>query len=168
MTRSKNLSDITEALVFYSRAVNFNIQGAGKAFTNSFFLIWHHDEAVRNECIMAFKNVFLTDGASTDPQPLNANEIVTNLAGLVNRCDVSEIASLEKIVGELFKSNIDANITQALWAKLFHASDDGVASGNYLKVLTIVAKCVPEVNIYTCIYVHIILFLISLFFFLIS
>jgi hypothetical protein len=97
---------------------------------------------------MAFKNVFLTDGASTDPQPLNANEIVTNLAGLVNRCDVSEIASLEKIVGELIKSNIDANITQALWAKLFHSSDDAVASGNYLKVLTIVAKCVPEVKIY--------------------
>jgi hypothetical protein len=152
MSRSKTLSDVTESLEFFSRAVNFNIQGAGKAFTDSFALIWHHDEAIRKECINAFRNVFLTDGATDRPRYLPSVEIADNLTGLVQRCGASELASLEKIVGEVFKADFDSSVVQAIWNKILACSkeDSTVADrskqiAGLLKVIAIIAKCVQGI-----------------------
>ena len=118
LTKSKTVSDVIEALHFFAKAVNFNVQGAGKYFRDSFSLVWHHDESIRNECISCFKNVFLTDGASSDASPLPPAEIATNLAGLVNRCGASEMASLDKLVGELFKAELDTSVISSIWSKI--------------------------------------------------
>ena len=152
MTKSKTVSDVIESIGFFARAVNFNIQGAGKSFRDAFALIWHHDEAIRAECIASFKNVFLTDGASSNAKSLPAPEIATNLAGLVARCGMSELASMEKIVGELFKADLDNTVIQAIWAKILTLFREETPSnmqsktiGGLLKVVSIIAQCCPDV-----------------------
>jgi hypothetical protein len=152
MLRSKTLSDVTEALQFFSRAMNFNVQGAGKAFTDSFSLIWHHDEAIRKECIATFRNAFLTDGATDRPRSLPATEIADNLTRLVQRCGASELASLEKIVGEVFKADFDSSVVQAIWNKILALSKEDATVSDHskqisslLKVVAIIAKWVQGV-----------------------
>ena len=152
MTKSKTVSDVIEAIGFFARAVNFNIQGAGKSFRDAFALIWHHDETIRAECIASFKNVFLTDGASSDAKSLPPSEIATNLAGLVARCGMSELASMEKIVGELFKADLDNSVVQAIWTKILALFREEAPTamqsktiGGLLKVVSIIAQCCPGV-----------------------
>ena len=151
MTKSKTLSDVTEALQFFSRAVNFNIKGAGKSLRDAFSLIWHHDEAVRAECMSAFNSVFLTDGAASHAQPLPAPEVASNLAGLVQHCGSSELASLEKIVGDLFKVDGNCLVIQSLWSKILtlHREEPSAEKskelGSFVKVIGVIAKCCPDV-----------------------
>ena len=152
MTKSKTVSDVIEAIGFFARAVNFNIEGAGKSFRDAFALIWHHDETIRAECIASFKNVFLTDGASSNAKPLPPPEIATNLAGLVARCGMSELASMEKIVGELFKADLDNAVIQAIWTKILATFREETPTvmqsktiGDLLKVVSIIAQCCPNV-----------------------
>ena len=66
MISSKTTGDVVESLRFFTRAVNFAVQGSAKSLRASFSLIFHHEEAIRAECLSSFRMVFLTDGADDD------------------------------------------------------------------------------------------------------
>ena len=122
MIASKVSGDVIEAMRFFAKAVNFNVRGSAKCQRSTFSLIWHQDDAIKTECLMSFQNVFLTDGgAGTDAKPLPPAEIAMNLVTLVQRCGVSEMASLEKIIGELFKQKkVEGGIVHYLCSILIH------------------------------------------------
>jgi condensin complex subunit 1 len=134
MLASKTTSDVIEALKFFTRAMNFGINGSATCLLGSFSLIWHQDESIQTECLTAFLNVFITDGTSTTAsivhstssseatKVLPANEIARNFVTLAQRLvaefSFSEIVSLEKIISEVFKRKLVTNsedVISALW-----------------------------------------------------
>lgn len=88
--------------------------------------MWHTEPAIKTECLTAFYNVYLTDGAIIDvPKPLPAAQMANNLVKLCMRCEPNEFASLEQIICELFgnttsskdliKIDTDIQLIQSLW-----------------------------------------------------
>jgi condensin complex subunit 1 len=129
MLASKTTSDVIEALRFFTRAINFGINGSATCLLGSLSLIWHQDESIQTECLTAFLNVFITDGTATatadqssETKVLPANEIARNFVTLAQRLlaefSFSEIVSLEKIISEVFKRKLVTNsddVISALW-----------------------------------------------------
>lgn len=150
--RSKSSTDVIEVVRFFIRAVNFNIKGTRKSLQKTFSLIWHSEENIRQECLNAFKSTYLTDGATLCvAESLGAVEVANNLIRVCAMCDVSESASLEQIIGELFSKNeVDKNVIPELWnmalknngntseLELQHAADS-------LNILSMIAKFQPEI-----------------------
>lgn len=150
MLKSKTSSDVIEAIRFFTRAVNFSIKGSAKSLRSAFSLIWHADANIQSEILNAFQLVYLTDGAASgEAQALPPIEVAANLVELAKRCDVSEMASLERIIGKLFEdSHVQQSVVTCLWAQVRPAADllSTAASsiGPVLRVLAIIAKCVPN------------------------
>lgn len=122
MFASKTPSDVVEALKFFTRAVNFGINGSANCLLGSLSLIWHQDESIQTECLNSFLNVFITDGASTDGKILPSTEIANNFVTLalrlVSEFSYAEVVSLEKIISEIFKRKLITNsdeVISALW-----------------------------------------------------
>lgn len=150
--RSKSSTDVIEVVRFFIRAVNFNIKGTRKCLQKTFSMIWHSEENIRQECLNAFKSTYLTDGATLcAAESLDADEVANNLIRVCAMCDVSESASLEQIIGELFsKDEVDKNVIPELWnmalkndgntseLELQHAADS-------LNILSMIAKFQPEI-----------------------
>jgi condensin complex subunit 1 len=117
LTHSKTSSDVVEALRVIGRAVVFKLNGAAAAFQQSLSLVWHQDDSIKAECRAVFVSVYLSDGAvGVEPTILPAPVVAANLVDICVKCDVSEKASLEKIVGELFAEKVLASdVVLALW-----------------------------------------------------
>ena len=62
MFTSKTQGDVVQALRFIAKAVKFNLGGSSKCLRDSFGLIWHGEESIRNECVQTFVTVYLTSG----------------------------------------------------------------------------------------------------------
>ena len=89
----------------------------------AFSLVWHQEATIKNECLNAFSNVYLTDGAIVgEAQALSAEEMTSNLIQLTGRCEESEVTSLEQIVAELFQSDRFRSwrdeILECLWDRI--------------------------------------------------
>jgi len=170
LLQSRTAGDVVEALRFFTRAINFKIHGALLLFQNAFSLIWHQDEAIRNELLVAFHGVYLTDGATENAEFLSAPEVVRNLTSLVRHCDQAELTSLEKIIGQLFSTGqvedtvIDALLDRLESWKAPAAAVTGTSGtstscgattyteiGACLRVLAMVAQTTPEVMDADCV-----------------
>jgi condensin complex subunit 1 len=118
MLASKTVTDVVEALRFVARAVKFHLGPCAALLQSSFALVWHHEEGIRKECLLAFMNVYLTDGGGgAGAGLLSSIAIASNLVTVCVQCDASELASLERIIGELFRDqSLDAKVAGALWA----------------------------------------------------
>ena len=115
MLGSRAASDVIEVLHFFVRAMRFNVPGSAKAIQKSLALIWHPDQAIRDECIDAFLQIFVRP-ADKESQ-LSPRQIADNLVQLAVRCSVSEATSMERIVAELVvQKNIPQEVFVALWA----------------------------------------------------
>lgn len=100
---SKTSSDVLEALRFFTRTVNFGVQGSASFLHKSFSLIWHQEESIRMESLMSFFQVYISDGGEgSDMSLLPSNEIAFNLIQLTTRCSVAELTSVERLIGEIF------------------------------------------------------------------
>ena len=159
MLKSKTTGDVVEALRFFMKAAKFNIKGSAKCLRLTFSLVWHLDPAIQKECIASFRHVYLTDGAvSGDLQELEADEIAKNLVELCKRCDLSEVASMERIVGDLFHEGlVDLAVVQALWNCLNstynsrsispledYEISEMTEAGSVIRVISMIAKSVPS------------------------
>lgn len=123
MLQSKTTGDVIEALRFFTRAINFKVNGSLDYFKKGFSLVWHQDVSIKNELIAAFHNVYLTDGATEQSQFLSSTEIVSNLIHLVQHCDQAELTSMEKIIGEMFSAGqVEDTVIEVLWDKLANFS----------------------------------------------
>jgi condensin complex subunit 1 len=118
MLSSKTSSDIAEALKFISKSVKFDIDGSAVILQGAFSLIWHQEETIKKECLNAFITAYLSDGAITsDMILLPADQIASNLTSVSIRCTVSDLASLEKIIGLLFSENyLEDQVISSLWS----------------------------------------------------
>lgn len=87
-------------------------------FSSIFVLIWNEDISVQNEILVAFKEVFLTDGSSDQSSSLSVDQIGNNLIELVQRVhqDPSELTSVEKIIKDIFqRKEIDIGVVHYYW-----------------------------------------------------
>lgn len=160
MLKSKTAGDVVEALRFFMKAAKFNVKGSAKCLRLTFSLVWHIDPAIQKECVSSFRNVYLTDGAAAgEMQNLEVEEIAKNLIELCKRCDLSEIASMERIIGDLFQEEqLDHSVVQALWNCLSIAHDshsaisledysmplESTELGSIIRILAMIAKSMPS------------------------
>jgi condensin complex subunit 1 len=155
MISSKTTGDVVESLRFFTRAVNFAVQGSAKSLRATFSLIFHQDEAIRNECLASFRMVFLTNGSDDDAQALPPARVAANIVALCKRCGPAEITSVEKIVGEVFARNhLEPEVVTALWTMAAVAVDDSAREegagpapdlGATLLVLGMISKLQPSI-----------------------
>lgn len=137
LTHSKTSGDVIESLRFLTRTVNFQVAGAVKAFQRTFALVFHGDASIRQEVLTAFSHVFLTDGAMENPLPLPPAEVAMNLLSICRTCDAAAVASMEEIVGLLFKAEqVDTSVVNALWSRV---SVNGTETAAAMRVLSIIA-----------------------------
>ena len=145
--KSKSTPELVEVVRFFVRAVNFNVKGTKKSLQSTFSLVWHQEKAVSDECLLAFKSAYLTDGAAVDAEALAPEEIASNLIHVCEMCDSSELASLEQIIGKLFlPSDMDKAVISALWVMALSPTAEGDAKmsrSGALSVLAMVAKFQP-------------------------
>jgi hypothetical protein len=117
MLASKTVSDTVEALRFIARSVKFGVEPCANLLHASLALIWHHEEAITKEVLAAFMNVYLTDGAIDGASQLLPDDVIAaNLVGVSVQCGASELASMEKIIGMLFREEcLNGNAVSSLW-----------------------------------------------------
>ena len=160
MLKSKTTGDVVEALRFFMKAAKFNVKGSAKCLRLTFSLVWHLDPVIQKECIESFRHVYLTDGAvAGDMQNLEPDEIAKNLIELCKRCDLSEVASMERIIGDLFQQDrIDLSVVQALWncLNIAYNSHSVVSLENYsiplectefgsiIRIIAMITKSIPS------------------------
>lgn len=160
MFLSKTQGDVVHSLRFVAKAVKFNLPGSSQCLRESFSLIWHAEEPIRQECVRTFVSVYLTSGScggfddeeetgasggyAGDSIALSPAEVADNLVALYADCSTSvgETTSLEKLIGELYNANeIAGGVVKALWAVAEGDNSDRV--GCALFIMAMIAKCQP-------------------------
>lgn len=149
MLRSKTAGDVVEALRFFTRAVNFSVKGSAKSLRGAFSLVWHNEVSIKAEILSAFRSVYLTDGAANgEAMALPPSEVANNLVELAKRCDASEIASFERIIGEIFQQGlVEQGVISSLWSRVSNKINNinsSVSIGSVLHVISMIAKCIPD------------------------
>jgi condensin complex subunit 1 len=129
MLLSANTSDVTEALRFFVRARHFNLPCAITGMKQALALMWSNEQAIRDEVLAAFVEVFIAARGTEGKEPLPDNQIAHNLLVLVGRATVSEMASIEEALGRLVKDErIPANVFLILWSVASKASGNARAA----------------------------------------
>ena len=129
MLLSANTSDVTEALRFFVRARHFKLPCAITGMKQALALMWSTEQAIRDEVLAAFVEVFIAVPGTDGKEPLPENQIAHNLLVLVGRATVSELASIEEALGRLVKDElIPADVFLILWSVASKASGDARAA----------------------------------------
>lgn len=135
MLLSANTSDVTEALRFFVQARHFKLPCAITGMKQALALMWSTEQAIRDEVLAAFVEVFIAEPGTEGKEPLPDNQIAHNLLVLVGRATVSELASIEEALGRLVKDErIPANVFLILWSVASKAS--GTARAAALSILS--------------------------------
>jgi condensin complex subunit 1 len=129
MLLSSNTSDVTEALRFFVRARHFKLPCAITGMKHALSLMWSTEQAIRDEVLAAFVEVFIAEPGTDGKEPLPENQIAHNLLVLVGRATVSEMASIEEALGRLVKDErIPADVFLILWSVASKASGNARAA----------------------------------------
>jgi condensin complex subunit 1 len=129
MLLSSNTSDVTEALRFFVRARHFKLPCAITGMKHALSLMWSTEQAIRDEVLAAFVEVFIAVPGTDGTEPLPDNQIAHNLLVLVGRATVSEMASIEEALRRLVKDErIPADVFLILWSVASKASGNARAA----------------------------------------
>ncbi len=129
MLLSANTSDVTEALRFFVRARHFKLPCAITGMKQALSLMWSTEQAIRDEVLAAFVEVFIALPGTEGKEPLPDNQIAHNLLVLVGRATVSEMASIEEALARLVKDErIPADVFLILWSVASKASGNARAA----------------------------------------
>ena len=117
MLLSANGSDVTEALRFFVKARHFRLPCAVTGMKQALTLMWSTEQAIKDEVLKAFVDVFIAQPGTNGEEVLPSNIIASNLLLLASEATVSELASIEEAVSLLVKEGkVPADVFACLWA----------------------------------------------------
>jgi condensin complex subunit 1 len=117
MLLSANTSDVTAALRLFVQASHFQLPCAVTGMKRALALMWSSEQAIRDEVLKAFADVFLEKPGPEGNQRLSDKQIANNLLVLTGQASVSEMASIEEAITRLVKDDrIPVNVFLFLWS----------------------------------------------------
>ena len=129
MLLSASTSDVVEALRFFVQARHFQLPCAVTGMKRALALLWSTEQAIRDEVLKSFVDVFVAV-PGTDGQELLPDQVITqNLLLLTGQASVSELASIEEAVQRLVQAEtIPPNVFLMLWSIASKGSSDARAA----------------------------------------
>jgi condensin complex subunit 1 len=116
MLLSSNTSDVVEALRFFVQARHFDLPCAVTGMKRALALLWSSEQAIRDEVIKSFVEVFIVVPGSETQEPLPDQQITKNLLVLTAQATASERVSIEEAIQRLVASEvIPPNVFLMLW-----------------------------------------------------
>ncbi|KAE8880597.1 hypothetical protein PF005_g21015 [Phytophthora fragariae] len=113
---SKSISDVLEAIQFFEKAYHFHLGAAQTGIKKILPLTWRSDVSIQEQLSNTFVSLFIRiDG--DDPERSSPQLVAENLVKFLDECTVAEFTCLERIMGELHRSQkVPMVVISSLWA----------------------------------------------------
>ncbi|KAG6620934.1 putative condensin complex subunit [Phytophthora cinnamomi] len=113
---SKSISDVLEAIQFFEKAYRFHLGAAQTGIKKVLPLTWRSDVSIQEQLSNTFVSLFIRIDED-DPERNSPQLVAENLVKFLDECTVAEYTCLERIMGELHRSQkIPMVVISSLWA----------------------------------------------------
>ncbi|KAI9919024.1 hypothetical protein PsorP6_011551 [Peronosclerospora sorghi] len=137
---SKSISDILEAIQFFEKAYRFHLCAAKAGIKRILPLTWRSDASVQEQLSNTFVALFIR--IDKDDEERNSPQIVAeNLVKFMDECTVAEYTCLERIIGELHRSQkVPMVLITSLWVLVDLTEYPISVVSNALALLSMIAN----------------------------
>ncbi|XP_076630904.1 CAP-D2 condensin subunit [Colletes latitarsis] len=147
---STTAGDAIEACTFLGTAYQFGIAGAVTAIRDALHQVFHHDQSVRKNVAIVYKEIYLNNNVDKISNRQKALMRVKALIALLKELQPGQSQALNKLIVEWYTNNELSNEEiQVLWEKFSMKSSDKdpLDSRSALMLITMIAQA--ESNIIT-------------------
>ena len=149
---SKNKTDLQEVIKFFTTAKEYFLESADVGFRKMLHLLWNEEKTVRDAVVKAYKETYLEvkiPPSEPKPQRYACYRMAYNLIELTTDATLSELTSLERLVGEFLREDmIHDGVVDALWSIFGGAGVNGTSrpqeSRGAIILLSMVATVKPD------------------------
>ncbi|KAG7376707.1 hypothetical protein PHYPSEUDO_012862 [Phytophthora pseudosyringae] len=112
---SKSISDVLEAIQFLEKAYRFHLGAAQTGIKKVLPLTWRSDVSIQEQLSNTFVALFIRIDED-DPERNSPQLVAENLVKFLDECTVAEYTCLERIMGELHRSQkVPMVVISSLW-----------------------------------------------------
>ncbi|CAH0480130.1 unnamed protein product [Peronospora belbahrii] len=112
---SKSMSDVLEAIQFFEKAYRFRLGAAQAGIKKVLPLTWRSDASLQEQLSNTFVALFIRIDED-DPERSSPQLVAENLVKFLDECTVAEYTCLERIMGELHRSQkVPMVVISSLW-----------------------------------------------------
>ncbi|CAI5728986.1 unnamed protein product [Peronospora destructor] len=112
---SKSVSDVLEAIQFFEKAYRFHLGAAQAGIKKILPLTWRSDVSIQEQLSNAFVALFIRIDED-DPERNSPLLVAENLVKFLDECTVAEYTCLERVIGELHRSQkVPMVVISSLW-----------------------------------------------------
>ncbi|KAL4150907.1 hypothetical protein PRNP1_010302 [Phytophthora ramorum] len=112
---SKSISDVLEAIQFFEKAYRFHLGAAQTGIKKILPLTWRSDVSIQEQLSNTFVALFIRIDEE-DPERNSPQLVAENLVKFLDECTVAEYTCLERIMGELHRSQkVPMVVISSLW-----------------------------------------------------
>ncbi|ETL49926.1 hypothetical protein L916_00749 [Phytophthora nicotianae] len=112
---SKSISDVLEAIQFFEKAYRFHLGAAQTGIKKVLPLTWRSDVSIQEQLSNTFVGLFIRIDVD-DPERNSPQLVAENLVKFLDECTVAEYTCLERIMGELHRSQkVPMVVISSLW-----------------------------------------------------
>lgn len=113
---SKSVSDVLEAIHFFEKAYRFHLCAAQTGIKRVLPLTWRADVSIQEQLSNTLVALFIRIDED-DPERNSPQLVAENLVKFLDECTVAEYTCLERILGELHRSQkVPMVVITSLWA----------------------------------------------------
>ncbi|RLN90130.1 hypothetical protein BBJ28_00020534 [Nothophytophthora sp. Chile5] len=137
---SKSVSDVLEAIQFFEKAYRFHVGAAQTGIKKILPLTWRADVSIQEQLSNTFVALFIRiDEDDTERQ--SPQLVAENMVKFLDECTVAEYTCLERILGELHRSQkVPMVIISSLWVFVDVAAYPISVVSNALALLSMIAN----------------------------
>ncbi|KAG7387823.1 hypothetical protein PHYBOEH_008120 [Phytophthora boehmeriae] len=137
---SKSISDVLEAIQFFEKAYRFHLGAAQSAIKRVLPLTWRTDMSIQDQLSNTFVSLFIR--IDEDDSERNSPQLVAeNLVKFLDECTVAEYTCLERILGELHRSQkVPMVVISSLWSFVDVTAYPVSVVSNALTLLSMIAN----------------------------
>ncbi|CEG46063.1 condensin complex [Plasmopara halstedii] len=137
---SKSISDVLEAIQFLEKAYRFHLGAAQTRIKNVLSLTWRADLSIQEQLSNTFISLFIRIDED-DPERNSPQLVAENLVKFLDECTVAEYTCLERILGELHRSQMMPMVViTSLWGLVDVTAYPVSIVSNALALLSMIAN----------------------------
>ncbi|RLN47625.1 hypothetical protein BBJ28_00003510 [Nothophytophthora sp. Chile5] len=137
---SKSVSDVLEAIQFFEKAYRFHVGAAQTGIKKILPLTWRADVSIQEQLSNTFVALFIRIDED-DAERQSPQLVAENMVKFLDECTVAEYTCLERILGELHRSQkVPMVIISSLWVFVDVAAYPISVVSNALALLSMIAN----------------------------